>query len=334
MADMRLLVLGGTHHVGRAFVEEALARGDAVTTLTSGRSGPPADGAEARYADRHDPAAVASALGDDTWDAVVDTWSHAPVAVRTTAELLRGRVGHLTYISTVSVYTWPFGPGVIESAPVVAGDPDSTESSDYAAAKRGGELAIPDDVPALVARAGLILGPYENVGRLPFWLTRISEGGRVPCPGPQDRPLQYVDARDIARWVLGAAERGVTGVLNTVSEPGHTTIGALLEECHRVTGSNAELVWVTPEQVEAAGVEPWTELPIWVPPTGDLADLHAIDSSAARAAGLTCRPMEETVADTWAWLRREGVPERATDRGGAVLGPAAEARLLGEPSPG
>src|ERR1700754_4268978 len=118
MADMRLLVLGGTHHVGRAFVEEALARGDEVTTLTSGRSGPPADGAEARYADRLDPAATAEALSDDTWDAVVDTWSHQPVAVRTAAEALRDRVQHYTYISSVSVYTWPFGPGVAESAPV------------------------------------------------------------------------------------------------------------------------------------------------------------------------------------------------------------------------
>lgn len=328
MAGMRLLVLGGTHHVGRAFVEEALARGDEVTTLTSGRSGPPAAGAEARYADRLDPEGMATALGEDTWDAVVDTWSHEPVAVRTAVDLLRRRVGHWTYISSVSVYTWPLPPGVSESAPVVAGDPDGTDTADYAAAKRGGELALPDDVPLLVARAGLILGPYENVGRLPFWLTRIAAGGRVPCPGPVDRPLQYVDARDIARWVLDAAGRGVVGTFNTVSEPGLTTTGALLEECRRVTGSEAELVWVTPEAVEAAGVAPWTQLPIWTPPTGELARLHDIDSSAAAAAGLACRPMPETVADTWAWLQREGVPERATDRGGSVMDADAEARLL------
>lgn len=330
---MRLLVLGGTHHVGRAFVETALARGDDVTTLTSGRSGPPADGAEARYADRLDAEATVAALGDDTWDAVVDTWSHEPRAVRTTAEALRCRVGHYTYISSVSVYTWPFGPGVDESAPVVEGDPNGTDTSDYAAVKRGGELAVARlDVPVLVARAGLILGPYENVGRLPFWLTRIQAGGRVPCPGPVDRPLQYVDARDIAAWVLAAAERGVSGTFNTVSARGHTTIGALLEECHRVTGSAAELEWVSPETVAAAGVEPWTELPIWVPPTGELAGLHDIDSSPALAAGLECRPMTETVADTWTWLQREGVPERATSRGGAVMDADAESRLLAQSS--
>jgi nucleoside-diphosphate-sugar epimerase len=329
---MRLLVLGGTHHVGRAFVEEALARGDRVTTLTTGRSGPPAEGAEARHADRLDPAAMAEALGDDTWDAVVDTWSHAPVAVQTSARLLSGRVRHYTYISSRSVYPWPLAVGADESAPVVDGDPASEDASDYAAAKRGGEIAVLKeyDGPSLHVRAGLVLGPYENVGRLPFWLNRIAAGGRVPCPGPFDRPLQYVDARDIARWVLDAAGRGLDGPFNTVSRPGHTTIGALLEECRRVTGSDAELVWVTPETVDAAGVEPWTELPIWLPPTGELIGLHDCDVSAAHDAGLACRPMPETVVDTWAWLQREGMPEPATGRAGTGMDADAEARLLAE----
>jgi 2'-hydroxyisoflavone reductase len=329
---MRLLVLGGTHHVGRAFVEEALARGDQVTTLTTGRSGPPATGAEARYADRLDPDAIAKTLGDDTWDAVVDTWSFAPVAVQTSARLLRGRADHYAYISSRSVYSWPLAVGADESAPVVEGDPSSEDGSDYAAAKRGGELAAlaEFDGPVLMARAGLILGPYENVGRLPFWLNRIAAAERVPCPGPHDRQLQYVDARDIARWILDAAGRGVAGAFNTVSRPGHTTMGALLEECHRVTGSDAELVWVSPEEVAAAGVEPWTQLPIWLPPTGELIGLHDCDVSAAYAAGLECRPMPETVADTWAWLQREGTPTPATSRAGARMDEAAESRLLAE----
>src|SRR6476659_8013686 len=116
---MRLLVLGGTHHVGRAFVEAALARGDEVTTVTRGVSGTPVDGAEARHADRLDPAAVSAALRDDEWDAVVDTWSAAPVAVQTSARLLSGRARHYTYISSCSVYTWPLEPGSDESAQVV-----------------------------------------------------------------------------------------------------------------------------------------------------------------------------------------------------------------------
>ncbi len=135
-----ILVLGGTHHVGRAVVEEALARGHAVTTLNRGQSGTPVPGAEARHADRTDADALAAALGDDTWDAVVDTWSFAPRVVQTSARLLSGRAPHYTYISSRSVYTWPIPHGVDESAPVVDGDAGA-DATDYAADKRGGELA-------------------------------------------------------------------------------------------------------------------------------------------------------------------------------------------------
>jgi nucleoside-diphosphate-sugar epimerase len=152
----------------------------------------------------------------------------------------------------------------------------------------------------------------------------------VPAPGPRDRPLQYVDARDLAAWVLDASERGVSGAYNTVSPRGHTTIGALLDQCVAVTGSDAELVWVTPEEVEAAGLSGWTDLPIWVPPTGELAALHDCDVSAAHEAGLRCRPMEATVADTWAWLEREGTPAPPSARAGELgLSAEEERRLLG-----
>lgn len=328
---MRLLVLGGTHHVGRAVVEAALARGDAVTTVTRGVSGHAVEGAEARHADRRDPEALATALGADRWDAVVDTWSYEPTAVRDAVRLLDGRAAHYTYVSTRSVYTWPIESGADESAPLVDGDPDSTDAEDYAAAKRGGEIAVLEGFggEVLLARAGLILGPYEVVGRLPWWLNRIAAGGRTPAPGPRERPLQYVDARDLAEWCLEMARSRRGGVFNTVSPTGHTTIGALLERCVEVTGSRADLVWLTPEQVASAGVSGWTDLPIWAPPTGDLAALHDGDVSAAEAAGLRCGPMEETVADTWAWLQREGTPNPPTNRAGEIgLTREQEERLL------
>jgi nucleoside-diphosphate-sugar epimerase len=334
---MRLLVLGGTHHVGRAVVEAALARGHAVTTLTRGISGRPVPGVDARHADRRDLAAVEGVLGADTWDAVVDTWSFEPSAVRDAARFLDGRVPHYTYVSSRSVYVWPPPPGSDESAPVIEADPDSTDASDYAAAKRGAEIALLEyfggDV--LIARAGLVLGPYEVVGRLPWWLNRLAAGGRVPAPGPRERPLQYLDGRDLAEWSLDAGRSGVSGTFNAVSRTGHTTIGALLDHCVTVTGSAAELGWVAPGTVEAAGVSGWTDLPIWVPPTGELAGLHDCDVSAAHAAGLRCRPMEETVADTWAWLQREGTPTPPTARaGGLGLTPEQERRLLGSPEAG
>jgi len=325
---MRLLVLGGTHHVGRAVVETALAGGWEVTTLTRGLSGPSAPGTDERHADRTDPAAMAAVLGEDRWDLVVDTWSGAPSAVLTSAQMLSTRSSHYAYVSSRSVYAWPIPSGADESAPVVDGDPESEDKDDYAAAKRGGELAalkgFGDRV--LFARAGLILGPYERIGRMPFWLNRLARGGAVPAPGPEDRPLQYIDARDLAAWMLDAGSRGVTGAFNTVSPAGHTTMGALLAEAARVTGSAAELVWLTPEQVEEAGVEPWTELPIWAPPVGEIGALHDGDVSAAMDAGLVCRPMEETVADTWAWLRAEGTPD--ANRPGTGYDADAEARML------
>jgi nucleoside-diphosphate-sugar epimerase len=328
---MRLLVLGGTHHVGRAVVEAALERGDEVTTLTRGLSGREVGGVDARHADRRDRSAVEEALGRDSWDAVVDTWSFEPAAVRDAAQLLDGRVGHYTYVSSRSVYVWPMPPGADESAPVVEGDPDSTEAGDYAAAKRGAEIAVLGAFsgPVLVARAGLVLGPYEVVGRLPWWLNRLAAGGRVPAPGPRDRPLQYVDGRDLAAWFPSAGGARTAGTFNAVSRRGHTTMGDLLEHAVRVTGDRAELVWVTPEAVEAVGVAPWTDLPIWLPPTGEFAGLHDGDVSAAEAAGLRCRPMTETVDDTWAWLQREGTPARPSNRAGDLgLSPDQEQRLL------
>ena len=225
------------------------------TTLsgTRGVSGPPAAGASPLYADRTDPAAFRSALANGEWDAVIDTWSGAPLVVRDAAELLAGRVGHYGLVSSRSVYRWPIPPGLDESAPVVDGDPDDSADDDYAAAKRGGEFAAQRAFgdAALLARAGLILGPYEIVGRLPWWLRRLERGGQVLAPGPQDRPLQYIDARDLAIWMLAAADRGLGGAFNVVSQPGHATMSSLLESGRAVTKSDAKLVWITPEEIFA-----------------------------------------------------------------------------------
>jgi len=329
-AAMRLLVLGGTHHVGRAIVEEALARGDQVTTLTRGVSGPSAPGTLSLHADRTDPAALRAALGDASWDAVIDTWSGAARVVLDSARLLAGRAGHYGYVSSRSVYSWPIAVGLDESGPVVAGDPASAAADDYAAAKRGGELAVLEGFggKTVLARAGLILGPYEIVGRMPWWLRRIERGGDVLAPGPADQPLQYIDCRDLARWLLHAADAGITGTFNTVSRPGQATMASLLAAAVAVTGSSARLIWVAPEVIEAAGISPWTELPIWVPPDSELAGLHTADVSAAYAADLACRPVLETVADTWAWLQREGDPPAAAGRPSHGLDPVKEQQVL------
>jgi 2'-hydroxyisoflavone reductase len=332
---VKLLVLGGTHHVGRAVVEEALRRGSQVTTVTRGVSGAPAVGARAIYVDRTEYSALADALGNDEWDAVIDTWSGAPYVVRDSAVLLAGRVGHFGYVSSRSVYRWPLPVGLDESAPLVDGDPGGTDDSNYAAAKRGAELAVLQAFSgrALLARAGLILGPYEHVGRLPWWLSRLARGGNVLAPGPRDRKLQYIDARDLAAWMLDAAQRGLVGTFNAVSRPGHTTMGELLQTCNDVTGHCAVLVWTPAEVIEAAGLLGWTQIPIWVPPNGDLAGLHDGDVSAAHREGLRCRPVQDTVADTWAWLQAEGYPTPRETRSTLGLEADIEQQVLAATAP-
>jgi nucleoside-diphosphate-sugar epimerase len=335
---MRLLILGGTEFVGRAVAEAALARGWDVTVFHRGRHEPPT-GTRTLLGDRTAPDGLASLTSDlasdekPAWDMVVDTWSAAPSAVRDAARLLVDRVDRYVYISSRSVYAWPPAAGLAEDGPLVEGSPDAGEVP-YAEAKRGGELAAVDAFGAdrtLLVRAGLIIGPYENVGRLPWWLGRIARGGPVLAPGPRSLPLQYIDARDLAEWTLDAAEAGLSGPYNLVSPPGHTTTGELLDACVRVTGSDAELRWTDAETILAAGVEPWSDLPVWIPP-GELYDaMHTADVSKALAAGLRCRPVEETVRGTWEWLESIGgaAPQRP-DRPSVGLSPEREAALLSD----
>ncbi|MFE0331279.1 SDR family oxidoreductase [Streptomyces sp. NPDC003753] len=328
---MRLLVLGGTEFAGRAVVEAALGRGWDVTVFNRGTHRPPA-GVRSSQGDRTAPEGLA-ALAEGEWDAVVDTWSAAPRAVHEAARLLRGRAGRYVYVSSCSVYAWPAPAGYDESAPLVEGAEPDAGKTDYARDKRGAEIAAVEAFGAdrsVLVRAGLILGPYENVGRLPWWLTRIARGGPVLAPGPRELPLQYVDVRDMAEWILGSVEQELSGPYNMISAQGHATMGELLDACVDVTGAAAELRWTGPEAILDAGIEPWTQLPVWVPPGSDMHDsLHSADVSRALATGLSCRPVGETVADTWAWLRDIGgtAPMRP-DRTSKGLDPEVEARVL------
>jgi nucleoside-diphosphate-sugar epimerase len=320
---MELLVLGGTEFVGRAVVEAAVERGWGVTVFNRGSRGVP-EGARGLRGDR--VKGDLTELGTGEWDAVVDTWSGDPAAVRDAVRVLGGRAGRYAYVSSRSVYAYPTAAGLDESAALVGGEGD-----DYAAVKRAGEIAAQEAYgdAALLLRAGLILGPYENVGRLPWWLNRIARGGQVLAPGPRESGLQYIDVRDLAAWTLDALAAGLGGPYNVVSAPGHTTMAELLEACVRVTGSDARLRWVPPEVVEAAGIEPWTQLPVWLPP-GELYDtLHRGDVRKALGAGLRCRPVGETVADTWRWLLDlGGVAPQRPDRAPAGLDPQVERQVL------
>ena len=323
---MRLLVLGGTRFVGRALVADALARGWDVTVLNRGVTGALPDGVTGLRGDRTVSSDLTAALGDESWDLVVDTWAGAPRVARLAARALAGRAERWGYVSTVSVYA-P-GSHVDESSPLVDGDPASG-GTDYAADKRGAELAVLESFPdALIGRAGLVLGPYENLGRLPWWLCRIARGGDVVAPGRPGRPLQYVDARDLASWLLSGLAGGLAGAVDVVSPSGHATTEELLQACVEATGSHARLVWCDEDALAAAGAQPWVHLPCWVPEGGESAGFFESDTSRAARTGLRCRPVGDTVADTWAWVRAEGPPVPPPGRPALGLPPDIESRLL------
>ncbi len=318
---MKLLVLGGTEFVGRALVEEGLARGWEVATFNRGNH-PAPDGAEAIAGDRREGL---DTLGDRQWDVVADTWSWEPSTVRDSTRFIH--TDRYVYISSRSVHTWPTPRLATEAAPTVDASADDTVFTDYARTKRGAELAVIDAFGdrAVVARPGLIIGPWENIGRLPYWLTRMARGGDILAPGPAEQTFQYVDARDLARFSLSAAP----GEYSIVNEPDQTTLGELLALAHEVTGSTGSIHWADPAALVDAGVEPWMDLPVWIPAGEDHESMHEADVSRAMAAGLGIRPLRETVADTWAWLQSIGgtAPQRP-DRPVLGLSPERERELI------
>jgi nucleoside-diphosphate-sugar epimerase len=334
---MRLLVLGGTHFLGRAVVSAALDRSWDVTIFRRGISGDdPADVHSVRgdYTNPHDVARLAE---HGPWDAVIDPLAFVPRETLSVARALKDHVQRYVVVSTVSAYEgWPVEP-LIESSTVLDcpsdagpdygydGDPGP---STYGFGKAGCERAVAGtfgEDRTTILRPGVILGPHEYVGRLPWWLRRLERGGRVLAPGNPARTIQPVDVRDVADFALLCAE-GISGVFN-VTAPGIETFGDFLGACASVAApTGTELIWAPDEFLVSNGVRQWTELPLW----RTYAGTWDVDSSRARAAGLTTRPLAETVRDTWEWVVGEG-PELSNERA-AELGIIAEreAALLAE----
>ena len=337
---MRLLVLGGTRFLGRAIVDEAVRRGYDVTTFSRGLSGEPRPGAEALHGDRTSYPDLLRVAERD-FDVVVDTSSIAPVHVAAAARLLAGRVRHYTYISTVSVYRDRGPAPVTEDSAVLDCPADAAGSEEelgYGRLKAGSERAVAEAMPGhhLIVRPGLIVGPHENVGRLPWWLARIARGGTVLAPGRPSQPLRVTDARDLASWVVDNTRRGIPGVVN-VPGPAGVTLGDLLAACGEVTKADrrapVRLRWVPDEALLAAGAGPWMELPMWTPAIPELAGTWEISGDRALRTGIRYRPLTDTVRDTWIWLRRDfaaagGVPDGFPRPPGLGLDPAREQAIL------
>lgn len=325
----RLLVVGGTQFVGRHLVDAALERGFAVTTLNRGQSGPDDPRVVAVHGDRAEPATLAAVAQGGPFDVVVDTCGFVPRVVLASAQVLAPVCDRYVFVSSISAHPEPYDTVLSEESPVWRCAPDAgPDDGDYGVLKAGCERAVTSVLGdrATVVRPGLILGPLENVGRLPWWLGRLARGGDVLAPGSPDRPFQAVDGRDLAAFCVEAGRRGLGGAFDVTGPAGRDTWGDLLELSAGTTGAGGRLVWTDDQRVLDAGVGPWTELPMWLPPDPDYAHFFDVSTGRARSAGLSCRPLAETVADTWTWLQSLDGPFPAAR--GHGIDPAKEAAVL------
>ncbi|MGZ8783635.1 MAG: SDR family oxidoreductase [Gaiellaceae bacterium] len=300
---MKLLILGGTKFLGRHAVDAALAAGHDVTIFTRGRTNPELYRDVERL--RGDRDGDLAALAGRSWDGVVDTSGYVPRILRRSAELLRDAVDRYVFVSSISVYD-DFSKPIDESTPVAQLEDPATEEieENYGALKAACEAVIEEiygDRGASV-RAGLIVGPYDPTDRFTYWPRRLAAGGVVLGPGDPSAPVQFVDARDLAAWLVKLALEGPGGVFNATGPAEPLTFAELLERARTAIDSDADVVWVDEQTLLDAEVQPWLELPLWLP--GDeYAGMARADAQRAREAGLTFRPLEETVVDTLAWDR-------------------------------
>ena len=296
---MRLLILGGTKFLGRAATEAALARGHEVTLFNRGQTNPELFPNAAKiHGDReHD----LSLLNGRSWDAVIDPSGYVPHTVRASAEALDDAVDYYLYVSSISVYADFFGPSNEESERKELGDLPVDrlleDYSNYGPLKALCEDAVAETLPDrhVLVRPGLIVGPHDPTGRFTYWPHRVARGGNVLAPSPPDENVQFVDVRDLADWLVTLCETRRPGKFNAV-QPG-VPWQELLETCREVSGSDAELVWVDGDFLLEQGVEQWMGLPMWMHEE-EWRGIHMADVSRALAAGLTFRPLEETVRAT------------------------------------
>jgi len=324
---LRILMLGGTGFLGPHVVQAALDRGHEVTLFNRGQTNPELFPELEKLRGDRDPEKGdgLDALLEGEWDGVVDTSAYVPRIAAASAELLAERVAHYAFVSTLSVYEGLGAGDVDETSPVgTLGDP-STEQVDgttYGPLKALCEQAVEAAMPGRVAnvRPGLIVGPGDPTDRFTYWPARMEWGGEVLCPGEGDARVQYVDARDLAAFLVHTLEAKVAGVYNAVGPEEPLRMKTFLETCREVVGGDAELVWVEGGFLASQGVRPWSDMPMWLPGGG------VASNERARAEGLGFRPLEETVRATLDWLHEEPEGRRVTLRAG--ISPEREDAVL------
>ena len=324
---MELLIIGGTRFLGRALVDEARAAGHTLTLFNRGRSNPALyPDVEQLHGDRDGGLA---ALAGRRWDAVIDTCGYVPRVVRAAADALAPAVEHYTFISTMSVYAEPLAEGTDEAAPVGTIPDESVEEisgGSYGPLKALCERAATEamDGRALHVRSGLIVGPHDASDRFSYWPARVARGGEMLAPVSPGYGVQFIDVRDLAAWTLRATAARLTGAYNVTGPERPLPIGRLLDAARDLTGSDAHFTWMSDDFLIAHDVGPYVELPLWVP--AEAGGFNSFNIDRALAAGLTFRPVAETVADTLAWLATR--PADTVWRAG--LPAEREAQLLAE----
>jgi 2'-hydroxyisoflavone reductase len=308
---VRLLILGGTRFLGKHVAAAALASGHEVSLFTRGETNPGLF-PEAEHL-RGDRDGDLGALEGREWDVVVDTSGFVPRIVGASAELLAPAVGRYVFVSSISVYR-DFAEPRSEGSPLATLDEptEEYEGPAYGALKALCEAEVERAFPgrALLVRPGLIVGPDDPTDRFTYWPQRARRGGEILAPTPPERPVQFVDVRDLAGWIVRMAEGGETGVFNVTGPPGEVTFEALLEACgaERVT-------WVDEAFLVEREVGEWMELPLWISPADvEWRSFQLVDVSQALGAGLTFRPLAETVRGVPEWTGKAGLaPEREAE---------------------
>jgi 2'-hydroxyisoflavone reductase len=304
---MRLLLLGGPTFLGRAVLDAAADAGHTATMFNRGLSDASAYPEVERLVGDRD--GELGALAGRRWDAAIDTCGYVPRVVRQAADVMAENVGHYVFVSSISAYA-SFAARVDEESPLARLDDPASEdiSADYGALKAACEAVVEGVFPgkALHVRAGLIVGPHDPTGRFTYWPHRVSRGGEILVPGPLDRIVQFVDVRDLASWMVDAAERQVAGPMNAVHSH---RLEDVLDAARQATGADPTVVPVDDRFLRAEGVGEWMELPLWIDSgNADRAHFTDIDATRAEATGLTSRPLVDTLAGALAEAEtREGV---------------------------
>ncbi len=328
---MRILILGGTQFLGRFIAEKALAHGHELTLFHRGITNPKLfPVVEEIYGDRRKDLYE---LQGRQWDAVIDTCGYHPAAVARSADFFEHAADVYVFISSISVYNDFSVPRIKETASTQEWPEDADIEDDspetYGARKALCELAVEVSYPEnyLHVRPGLMTGPYDTLGRFCYWLQRIARGGGdILVPGNVSKAIQMIDARDVGLWVIKALESGQRGAFNVVGPKKPLKFGELLHRCRDFLKSTSDFRWVGETFLLEREVQPWTEIPLWIP--DHLEGLHEVDASKARECGLQCRPIEETIQDTWEWMRDVKTPK--FQQAPLWLTPEKEQQLLTE----